>query len=89
MKYEEIYTRSIDQPEAFGQHRPMKLNGIVNRNDFVERWKWISTWYKDAIEYLLSHIRQAFKMDMIKPPLFMIPSNTNYKKYTYSEVKPK
>jgi propionyl-CoA synthetase len=21
--------------------------------------------------------------------LFMIPSNTNYKKYTYSEVKPK
>jgi hypothetical protein len=29
-------------------------------------------------------------MDMaIKPPLFMIPSNTNYKKYTYSEVKPK
>jgi hypothetical protein len=68
----------------------MKLNGIVNRKRFCRRWKWISTLNKDGIEYLLSHIRQTFKMDWRSSRLYLwFASNTNYKKYTYSEVKPK
>jgi hypothetical protein len=42
MKYEE-FTRSIDQPEAFGRNR-MKLN-IVNGNDFKTK---MDIHFKDA-----------------------------------------
>jgi hypothetical protein len=80
MKYEEIYTRSIE-PKHLGS-TAMKLNGIVNRRfcrkmkmdiHLVQRWR---------IEHFYL-ARSIFKMDMaIKPPLFMIPSNANYKKNT-------
>jgi propionyl-CoA synthetase len=38
MKYEEFNPKHRP-PEAFGQHRPMKLNGIVNRKRFCRKMK--------------------------------------------------
>jgi hypothetical protein len=85
MKYEEI---AMKHQRSFGQHRPMKLNGIVNRKRFVERWKWISTLVQRWRDFLFltldKHIQDGYGD---QTALFMIPRYTNYKKYTYSEVK--
>jgi propionyl-CoA synthetase len=81
MKYEEIYTRSIDQPEAFWAAQA-KLNGIVNRKRFCRKTKmdihFVQRWW---IEYLLSHIRQAYSRWIWRSNRFIYDSsNTNLKK---------
>jgi hypothetical protein len=80
MKYEEIY-RSIDQPEAFGQHRPMKLNGIVNRKRFCRKMKMdirlVQRW---RIEHLLSPLVCNIIQMVWSNRLYLWFGNTNYKK---------
>jgi hypothetical protein len=39
MKYKELYTQSIAEPEAFGQIKPIKLLGIVNPRIFYQKMK--------------------------------------------------
>ena len=91
MKYEEIYTRSIDQPEAFWAAQADEIEWYSKPETILSKDEnGYPLWYKDGelnICYLAldKHIQDGYG-DQVAI-IYDSPVTQTIKKYTYSEVK--
>ena len=91
MKYEEIYTRSIDQPEAFWAAQADEIEWYSKPETILSKDEnGYPLWYKDGelnICYLTldKHIQDGYGDQTAF--IYDSPVTQTIKKYTYSEVK--